>query len=540
MLISIFSRATLTLAVLTPAFIITYLLAFGGATLRFHHHLYHEVAILIAVATSSFIGWVAHQNYRKTGETYQHWVALAYFAFAIIYTPHGILTRFSDMHLPAFLIFGPASRLAMALYLLIAIMRFEKQAAHNLRMWPHMIGFLAVSTALAGLGFAGLINIPQVRTVEMTSNVVFSFTVLAMLVKWRSEHLLNYHLAALLWFIQASTAFLLSKPWTHMWWLAHLVSAAGFMILGYAIMRARQTTGAFSQVFSSEQLHRRLKEHAAKLELEKQEQAKLIEKLHIASTHLTRSNRDLEQFASRVSHDLQAPLLTISGFSDIIKTNGKGKLDKDTDTALEYIQDGVRRMQSLIEGLLAFSRSMQQTQRLEPVNLNTLLGETIKDLHQSIATTRAKIVFEDLPTVECNPVQLRSVFQNLLTNAIKFCGDTPPEIFISWQRNQDHWKLSIRDNGIGIAPADVNTIFAMFHRLHSHQAYAGSGIGLATVERIIEGHGGRIWVESPGEGKGSCFHFTLPIVSSEAGRLAGNQNDQSFEPQNLEISGRAL
>jgi len=285
-LAKVYLLLALTLATLIPLSVIIYLLAFGGAKLSFHHFVTHEIAIIIAVTCSASIGMVAHANYRTSGEEYQYWVALAYFAFAVVYAPHGILTRLADTHLPAFLVFGPASRLYMGCYLLLAIFRFSTYKSPARRLWPHFLGFILAALALSAAAFAGGITIPQVRALEAVSNGIFILTLLVMLVRWRPVHLLGYHLAALLLFIQASAAFLLSKPWTHLWWFAHLVSASGFLILGYAIMRAYRQAGAFSLVFSSSQLHLELQKRAVELESKQQEQTALIQELNILTDNL--------------------------------------------------------------------------------------------------------------------------------------------------------------------------------------------------------------------------------------------------------------
>lgn len=504
-----FSVSAYILAGITPSIVIYYLITFDGATMRFHHHLIHEFAIFIAVATSAFIGWVAYLNYRGSGENFQFWAALAYFGFALVYTPHGILTRMADTHLPVFLVFGPASRLAMGLYLLVAVLCFNRPDVSGRRLLPHFFALMMLVAALAGAGFAGWIGIPQVRAMEMISNGVFTLTLLVMLIRWTSVHLLAYQRFALLWFIQASAAFLLSKPWSHLWWLAHLLSAAGFVVLGCAIMRAHQTTAAFSQVFSLQQLHHRLLEHAAQLEREKQEQTMLINELHISSQKLADSNQALEQFTSMVSHDLKAPLHTINGFVEILRQDLHGRIDSKTDEVLNHITKGVLRMRTLINGLLSYARSSHKELCLVQVSLDSLMAEVVSDLRQTIEDTQASVTWNNLPTITADFTLLRSAVQNLIVNAIKYRGERPPVIHVSAQRDGAFWTLSVCDNGIGLAPEDTSRTFRAFQRINVIEDCDGCGIGLAVVERSAERHGGRAWAESVGIGRGACFYFTL-------------------------------
>ncbi len=517
MLSNLFSLGAYILAGFAPSILIAYLIAFDVSTLRFHHYLTHEIAIFIAVSTSAFIGWVAYLNYRFSRESYQYWAALAYFSFALVYAPHGILTRLADTHLPAFLVFGPASRLAMAAYLLVAVLRFDSLNVSGRRLWPHGLGLLVVVATLTGASFAGWIGIPLVRAIEMVSNGVFTLTLLVMLIRWTSVHLLAYQRFALLWFIQASAAFLLSKPWSHLWWFAHLLSAAGFIVLGCAIMRAHQTTGSFTQVLNLQQLHHRLKEHAAQLEQEKKEQAILINELNISSKKLVDSNQALEQFTSMVSHDLKAPLHTISGFAGLLRQDLHGRIDSNTDEIIDHITKGVQRMRTLIDGLLSYARSCHQKLCPVQVSLNSLLTEVVTDLKQSIEDTQASVTWTDLPTVSADYTLLRSALQNLIANAIKYRSEQLPAIHISTQKDGASWKVSVRDNGVGLAPDDTSRIFKAFERLNATGDYDGCGIGLAIVRRAAERHGGRAWAESAGIGQGACFHFTLPTDTTTSG-----------------------
>jgi signal transduction histidine kinase len=224
-------------------------------------------------------------------------------------------------------------------------------------------------------------------------------------------------------------------------------------------------------------------------------------------TELARSNRDLQQFASVASHDLQEPLRMVAAYTELLSKRYK-KGDDQTDKYIHYIVDGSTRMQSLIRDLLGFARIGGAATELTAADCNPLLEAALLNLAASIQESGARIVREQLPIVMGNGPQLQQVFQNLIGNAIKFRGAVPPVIKISAELRNKEWIFAVSDNGIGIAPENAKTIFAVFQRLHTRKEYAGNGIGLAICKRVIERQGGTIWMESPAQG-GTTFKFTL-------------------------------
>ncbi|MDQ2052483.1 PAS domain S-box protein [Natronolimnohabitans sp. A-GB9] len=226
---------------------------------------------------------------------------------------------------------------------------------------------------------------------------------------------------------------------------------------------------------------------------------------------LEESNERLEQFAYAASHDLQEPLRMVSSYLQLIESRYADVLDEDGEEFLEYAIDGADRMRAMIDGLLEYSRVETRGDPLEPTDLDDVLEDVLEDLRLRIESTDAEITAEDLPRVEGDPSQLRQVFQNLLSNAIEYSGDEPPRIHVGAQRVGDQWRISIRDEGIGIDPDETDRIFEVFQRLHSREDHSGTGIGLALCRRIVERHGGRIWVDSE-PSDGSTFSFTLPAV----------------------------
>ncbi len=237
------------------------------------------------------------------------------------------------------------------------------------------------------------------------------------------------------------------------------------------------------------------------------------------TTELERSNADLEQFAYIVSHDLQSPLVVVAGFADLLARRCQGKLDDKAEEFITHIQAGVKRLQHLINDLLDYSRVATRGKEFAPVDCNAVLEQVLTDLSLLMQEKGAAVTYDHLPTVMADASQLGRVFQNLIGNALKFCREEAPQVQIGAERGDQEWRFRVRDNGIGIPAKDFDRIFMMFERLHDQSEYPGTGIGLAICQKIVERHGGRIWLESE-PGVGSTFWFTIPdrkLTASAAG-----------------------
>jgi light-regulated signal transduction histidine kinase (bacteriophytochrome) len=245
---------------------------------------------------------------------------------------------------------------------------------------------------------------------------------------------------------------------------------------------------------------------SARRELVAREQAE--KELAALVEELQRSNADLEQFAYVASHDLQEPLRMVSSYTQLLACRYKGQLDADADEFIEYAVDGANRMQVLINDLLHYSRVGTRGKQLAPTDTKAVFDAAYDNLRRAIEESGAEVTSGELPIVRGDDVQLGQLFQNLIGNAIKFCGEAPPEVRVEAEWRDGEWRFSVSDNGIGIEPEYRERIFVIFQRLHGRTEYSGTGIGLAVCKKIVERHGGKIWVESePGEG--STFYFTL-------------------------------
>ena len=223
---------------------------------------------------------------------------------------------------------------------------------------------------------------------------------------------------------------------------------------------------------------------------------------------LARSNQDLEQFAYVASHDLQEPLRMVANYTQLLAERYRGRLDEQADKYIHYAVDGAIRMQALIQDLLKFSRVGKKEIDLRPTDLRAVVEQAQTNLAASVQETHAEIHWNGLPVVMADAAQLTQVFQNLIANGIKFHGDQKPAIQIAAQKNDDAWTVSISDNGIGIPAENWDDVFVIFRRLHTRSEYEGNGIGLSICKKIIERHGGKIWLEAQTT-PGCCFKFTL-------------------------------
>ncbi|MDA0322639.1 MAG: ATP-binding protein [Verrucomicrobia bacterium] len=239
------------------------------------------------------------------------------------------------------------------------------------------------------------------------------------------------------------------------------------------------------------------------------------EDLRLRSAELKRSNLELEKFAHAASHDLQEPLRMVAGYMQLLQRRYENELDDKAREFIGFAVDGASRMQKMIEALLEYSRVGTRGGPLGSAICDAAVASAVRNLDGAIAESDAQITRDPLPIIAGNETQIAQLFQNLISNALKFRRDPPPRVHIDAVQNDGYWIFTVEDNGLGVPPAQTERIFDVFHRLHGRGEYDGTGIGLAICKKIVERHGGKIWVESE-EGKGSRLRFTIPIRGDAA------------------------
>jgi len=238
--------------------------------------------------------------------------------------------------------------------------------------------------------------------------------------------------------------------------------------------------------------------------------ARQARELERRAKELARSNAELESFAAMVSHDLRAPLVTMAGYAQLLEEQARHKLEPEELELIQYVRDSVQQMAGLIQSLLGYARVGSAGLRLEPCDCERVLEKVLQGLEAVLHATQAEVTHDPLPTLPADEALLLVLFQNLIENGIKYHGDRPPRVRVAARLEAGEWVFSVRDNGIGIDPRNFDRVFEPFQRLHHDESrYQGMGIGLATCQKIVERHGGRIWVESQA-GQGAAFFFTIP------------------------------
>ncbi len=276
-------------------------------------------------------------------------------------------------------------------------------------------------------------------------------------------------------------------------------------------IKAKDELGQLSTAFNN--MTENLKKSEAELRRHRDSLEVLVKErtsdLEASNRDLARSNESLEQFAYVASHDLQEPLRVMSNYSQLIEKRYKDRLDQDANDFIDFIVDAASRMQRLITDLLAYSRVGRKDLVLTEVDFNEVVRKVIYGMSSTIESGGGAVTYDKLPVLTAHETSIMQVFQNLISNALKFRGDKVPKIHISAKKDDGKWLFSVADNGLGIDPQYHERIFQIFQRLHSRQEYSGTGIGLSICKKIVSNYGGRIWVESEA-GKGSTFYFTIP------------------------------
>ncbi len=471
-------------------------------TSLYTYTLYHSIVELFGVVISLgifLVGW----NSRKYGESsFFLTLGIAFCFVAIIDTLHlfaykgmGIFLQY-DSNLPPSL--WIAARSLQAFALLFASSNLKRELKVNRIVW----GFLIITLALLVSIFLKVFPICYIDGIGLTPFKILSeyiidgalFVVLILIYRNRTEFDHNVFLligVSILATIISEIGFTLYVDVYGIFnLLGHLSKVVAFYFLYKAIIQT-----ALEHPYDL--LFRKLKQSEQDLEQKNQD--------------LQRSNKDLEMFAYTASHDMQEPLRKVVRFLGILKDQYKDRLDADARDFIEVAVDGATRMKQMISDLLEYARVGTRGAPLESTDLESIFKQVLADLQIQLEDTKGEVTHDPLPTIFVDPKQMQQVFYNLINNALKFHGKDPPKVHVSAKQGLNAWVFFIKDNGIGIDMGQVNRLFQLFQRLEGRGEYPGTGLGLAMCRRIIERHGGKIWVESE-VGKGSTFYFSIPRV----------------------------
>lgn len=517
-------RRTLTLALVALAIILFWMLGEAGLgpTGTTQSHTLVEVAATIFALVVGVVALIRHYA-RKRGSVLL--LGVGFLGAALLDGYHALVTStFFDQLLPS----PPpslipwswnASRTFLALLMLWSIASWT---GHSRGMtiptrdrWIYL--FVGATTATTFLFFAfvplGRAHFSEAwlgRPQELVAGAMFALALAGYLKKsaWRSDYfelaiVIFLVISTLIQFpIMARSHSLFDIPFM----TAHLLKVVSYGVVFAGLLRDLSVTWRREAAMSA-----RLR--SVNEELEDRVRARTVD-LERSKAALERSNRELQQFAYIASHDLKTPLRTMSGFAELVAKRYSDSLDEQGRDWLNRVVEGTNRMRVLIDDLLQFSRVETEGREGAPVELDEVVDDTTSMIEALIEETGATITRDALPLVTSDRSQLIRLFHNLLENAIRYRSDQPPAIHISAENLGHEWKISVRDNGIGIAPEHQERIFRIFQRLHSQRDYEGTGIGLAVCKRIVQRHGGEIGVSSD-ENEGSTFYFTLPAGGSE-------------------------
>jgi signal transduction histidine kinase len=303
------------------------------------------------------------------------------------------------------------------------------------------------------------------------------------------------------------------EPWRwveHVFWV---VFEDAFLIISInqSVQQMRTLVKRQAELESTRALiEAKVKERTALLRDEIHKREDMAKQLEDQKTELARSNEDLQKFAYVAAHDLKEPLRTIVSYTNLMQEELKDKLSENMIENMGFVVDAGKRMQQLVGDLLKYSRVETQAKSFDDTSCNSAVDQAVSSLRTIIEEAKGKVTHDELPTVKADPIQIAELFSNLFANSVKFKSEQPPAVHVSAKQDGDKWVFSVKDNGIGMDMKFADRVFLMFQRLHTAAEYPGTGIGLAVCKKIVERHGGKIWLESA-EGQGTEFFFTLPV-----------------------------
>lgn len=498
---------------LTPLALALYLNRVQQPPLLLHDHLLHELAILVACALGAFVSLIALRCYQTTGEFFARHLVIGLSGFTVLYGAHGLLTTAAEHQFWTFILFGPVARLVLTAYLCVGTCGFDRPntAPHErfaLRLWlPHgmvIVGLIPATLLLAESPIAGAFATRAL--LEGTSITLCLAASLRLLTRTEPFGMKRYVVGGLLLTAQSSAMFLMTSAWTHVWWGAHLLAAAGFLILSYGVARAGTAGWSLEHLFSEPEMKRRLAEAA---EVERT--------LRIAKDEAEAASRSKSEFLASMSHELRTPLNAVIGFSEMMRDEVHGPLDnRHYREYAQLIHDSGNHLLALINDVLDVSRIEVGALTLdtEPVDLAAIVRAAEVMVRKRAARGGITVVLDlppDLPAIEADPRRVKQVLLNLLANAVKFTDAGGTVGVRAWTEATGTLVVTVTDDGIGMRPEDIPTALSVFGQVDSRleRRFEGSGLGLPLARSMMELHGGSLDIVSA-LGHGTAVTLKFP------------------------------
>ncbi|MFQ5828605.1 MAG: ATP-binding protein [Candidatus Methylomirabilia bacterium] len=486
----------------------------------------HTLMEVIAALLALFVGVVAMVRFYSRKSNTFFLIGSGFLGTFLLDGYHGVLTStfVADQFASAPPSLLPwswiSSRLLLSLLLLSSWLTWKRESATG-RSWrvsePGVYVVVGALT-LASVGLLTFVSLPRAfypgflvpRPAELVPAALFLVALIGYLRKghWKYVDFEHWLVLSLIVGVMGQSLFMAASErlFDAMFFGAHLLKQLSYVLVLTGLLNS--TYYLFRWAEDSAKAIMRANEA---LEREIIERMRVDDALAEQATELARSNAELEQFAYVASHDLQEPLRMVASYTQLLARRYRGKLDADADEFIGYAVDGATRMRRLVHDLLAYSRVGRHGQAMAPTDCDAVFAAARTNLRAAIEESGAVVTADSLPKVLANETQLVQVFQNLIGNAIKFRAGRPLGVHIGATRQGSHWLFSVRDDGSGIDPEFAPRVFMIFQRLHARTDCPGTGIGLAVCKKVVESHGGRIWVESE-PNKGSTFYFTLPTI----------------------------
>jgi len=502
-----------------PIAFIAYVYIYIDPTLTFKNFLAHEIVIGFAILWSASIAYVAYQCYLAKHEIFLRYLTLGFIGQTIVYSMHGILTRTADDTPILFILYGPASRVILAAFLLIALLKYtatdqSKVASKSWTIWT--ILFILILPVVAWLAVSPIGTNYYVRFAMEISAILMYLIALGVFFYRKIDTPLMWLFAvAIVMFAQSSLAFIfVERAWNHMFWLGHIIFAAGFFVLSYGLVKARKRSSSFSEVFNEELLYDKLTEQVSKLKLEVATRKRAEQALIIAKDEAEQANQAKSQFISSMNHELRTPLNAILGFAQLLKMDAIN--DERKENLQEIISAG-NHLLELVNQVLELSKieSGNISLAIDSYDLNELLTNCLSTLKAIIVKHSITIdnKFDSSLNLRINvdKNRFKQVLLNLLSNAVKYNSENGKIIIECSKNDGNNLRLSIIDTGSGLSAEQQEHLFKPFDRAGAeNSSIEGTGLGLVISKDLIEKMNGTIGFESELE-KGTRFWIQVPL-----------------------------